>query len=146
MLNKRRRRFNMWEEDGSGKPGDADETREPGSHGAAGDSEAPMFPLPRHTGAARAARDLREDIFDGTLAPGAVIPTEKQLAARFRTNRNTMREALRTLQAQDLIAVRQGARGRVRDFRAHGELPLLPAFLEHARQPQELAELLGDLL
>src|SRR5437879_9982465 len=109
----------------------------PGAPGAAGEPEALPVVLPRHARAVRAVRALRTDIFDGTLAPGAMLPTEKQLAARFRTNRNTVREALRTLQAQDLIAVRQGARARVRDFRSHGERPLLPASLDHARQPQE---------
>src|SRR5262249_55982398 len=95
---------------------------------------------------ARVADGLRKDILDGTLPVGGNVPTEKQLAHRFGTNRNTVREALRALQAQDLIAVSQGQRATVRDFRRHGELSLLPSFLRYTRDPQTFAETVREML
>jgi GntR family transcriptional regulator len=62
----------------------------------------------------RIAADLRAAILDGHLAPGAVVPSENQLAARYTVNRTTVRHALELLRADGLIDTRQGARARVR--------------------------------
>jgi DNA-binding FadR family transcriptional regulator len=49
------------------------------------------------------AEQLREAIFDGRLAPGEPLATERELAESFGASRASIREALRALQAQGLI-------------------------------------------
>ena len=43
--------------------------------------------------------DLRQQILSGSLGPGERLPGERELAARYGTNRNTLREAVRRLEA-----------------------------------------------
>jgi GntR family transcriptional regulator, transcriptional repressor for pyruvate dehydrogenase complex len=50
------------------------------------------------------AQQLREAILDGTLAGGQELPSERELTERFGVARTTVREALRALQAQGLVA------------------------------------------
>lgn len=54
---------------------------------------------------------LRADIDAGIYAAGDKLPTEAELAARFRVNRHTVRQALASLERDGLIQVTQG-RGR----------------------------------
>jgi DNA-binding FadR family transcriptional regulator len=103
-------------------------------------------PTSRPTKSSRVYADLRDEILAGRLAAGALVPPETQLARRFRTNRNTVREALRALESQNLIAVRQGARAVVRDFRREGELPLLPEFLATTTEPATWNDVLQEML
>lgn len=58
----------------------------------------------------RIAADLRAAIADGTLPPGALLPSEHELGGRYGAARSTVRQALQTLGAEGLIAARQGAR------------------------------------
>ncbi len=88
---------------------------------------------------------LRAQILRGDLPAGTLLPPERELAIRLGTNRNTLREALRTLEAQGLVEARQGAGVRVLDFRERGELTLLADYLRVATVPQQLG-LLEDLL
>ncbi len=53
-------------------------------------------------------RALEDEIAAGTLAPGARLPTEAQMAARFTVNRHTVRRALEELQRGGLVRVEQG--------------------------------------
>lgn len=53
-------------------------------------------------------RALEDEIAGGTLAPGARLPTEAQMAARFAVNRHTVRRALEELQRNGLVRVEQG--------------------------------------
>jgi len=48
------------------------------------------------------ARQLRDAILDGALAPGEALPSERELCERFGVSRATVREALRALKAQGL--------------------------------------------
>ncbi len=91
------------------------------------------------------AEQLRLAILRGEVAVGERLPPERQLAPRFGTNRNTLREAIRSLEAQGLVTVRQGDGVRVADFRNKGELSLLPDMLRVATRP-ERNEMLRDLL
>src|SRR5438309_10570796 len=50
-------------------------------------------------------------IFGGTLGPGDQLPSEKELAVQFGLSRVTVRDALRVLESQGLIAIKVGARG-----------------------------------
>ena len=51
---------------------------------------------------------LRSEIEGGTHAPGAQLPTEAQLSARFGVNRHTVRRALEEMSRLGLVRVEQG--------------------------------------
>ncbi|WP_255448454.1 FadR/GntR family transcriptional regulator [Telmatospirillum sp. J64-1] len=53
---------------------------------------------------------IEKCISDGTLGPGAKLPTERELEKRFGVSRNTLRKSLRQLEEQGKI-VRQVGRG-----------------------------------
>jgi DNA-binding FadR family transcriptional regulator len=76
------------------------------------------------------ARQLRDAIVTGVLAPGDLLPTERELAERFDVSRTTVREALRALQTQDLIS--SSGRARLR-------------FTVNVTPSAALLESLGDL-
>ena len=50
------------------------------------------------------ADQLREAILSGTLQSGEALPSERELCEQFGVSRTTVREALRALQAQSLVA------------------------------------------
>ena len=51
---------------------------------------------------------IEQDITDGTLAPGARLPTEAALSAHFGVNRHTVRHALEELSRAGMVQVEQG--------------------------------------
>jgi GntR family phosphonate transport system transcriptional regulator len=51
---------------------------------------------------------LRSEIENGTRVPGAQLPTEAQLSARFGVNRHTVRRALEEMSRLGLVRVEQG--------------------------------------
>jgi GntR family transcriptional regulator len=55
------------------------------------------------------AQALKEDIVSGVYPVGSLLPTEDELCKRFSVSRHTVREALRLLRDDDLVASRQGA-------------------------------------
>jgi DNA-binding FadR family transcriptional regulator len=57
------------------------------------------------------AAQVRSMIADGRLKPGDRLPSERDLALRLQVSRNTLREALRTLEHAGLIEMRKGASG-----------------------------------
>lgn len=57
---------------------------------------------------ARVAEDLREDLAAGRYLPGARLPTETELSARFEVSRPTIRAALRRLEALGHVSTRHG--------------------------------------
>jgi GntR family transcriptional regulator, transcriptional repressor for pyruvate dehydrogenase complex len=91
------------------------------------------------------AEALRTKILRGELKAGELLPPERELALALGTNRNSLREALRSLEAQGLIQARQGQGVRVRDFKAIGEIGLLADYLRVA-DPVEQIRLVTDLL
>lgn len=54
------------------------------------------------------AEALRRDIGAGRFAPGARLPAETQLAARFGVNRHTARRGVEALAREGLVRVEQG--------------------------------------
>jgi len=88
---------------------------------------------------------LRGQILAGEYLPGDRLPPERDLAATLGTNRNTLREALRALEAQGLVRARQGDGVRILDFRKHGELNLIGPYVK-ATEGEERARVLADLL
>lgn len=96
--------------------------------------------------AATVFRDLLRQILSGELTQGERLPGERELAARYGTNRNTLREAVRRLEQSRLVSVRHGQGVTVCDFRKTGTMDLLPPFLETTSDMAEVAHLIEDLL
>lgn len=67
---------------------------------------------------------IKDAILAGELESGEMLPPETELARQFNVSRTTLREALRTLSSQHLIAKVPGARGgnfvRSVDYRSLG--------------------------
>src|SRR5688500_1958208 len=57
------------------------------------------------------ADQLRRRILGGELAEGERLPVEEELTAQFGVARTTLREALRVLESEGLIAIRRGRGG-----------------------------------
>jgi GntR family transcriptional repressor for pyruvate dehydrogenase complex len=55
--------------------------------------------------------EVRQRIVSGELAEGQRLPPEDELTAQFGVARTTLREALRVLESQGLIAIRRGRGG-----------------------------------
>ncbi len=79
---------------------------------------------------ARVADAIRRVIVGGQLQPGETLPPERALAERFRVTRNTVREALRTLEQLRLVSIRQGSGIRVRDYLTSAGLELVVDLLD----------------
>jgi GntR family transcriptional regulator len=56
----------------------------------------------------RIAEDLRQEIESGRLAPGSQLPTELELREQYAASRNTIRDAVKSLVALGLAAIRPG--------------------------------------
>jgi GntR family transcriptional regulator, transcriptional repressor for pyruvate dehydrogenase complex len=57
------------------------------------------------------AAQLRDLIVRGEIMPGQRLPVESELPALFGVSRSTIREALRVLSSQNLVATRRGVHG-----------------------------------
>jgi len=55
------------------------------------------------------ARELKAEIVSGVYPVGSLITTEDELCKRFSVSRHTVREAIRVLRDEGLVASRQGA-------------------------------------
>lgn len=55
------------------------------------------------------ATALTEDVTEGRYGPGAKLPTEAELAARFGVNRHTVRHAIKSMSDKGLVHTRRGA-------------------------------------
>ncbi len=64
--------------------------------------------------AQRIADAIRARVAAGSLRPGEPLPNESELVERFGASRPTVREALRILEAEGLVAVARGPRGGAR--------------------------------
>lgn len=77
----------------------------------AGNEAAPVGLRPRFSQPSIAeivAEELRERIISGALREGDMLPPQDELVREFQVSRPPMREALRILEAEGLIAVRRG--------------------------------------
>lgn len=89
---------------------------------------------------------LLEQILGGRYRAGDKLPTERELAATFDTNRNTLREALRNLQTLGVVSARQGDGLRVVDYETDGEINLLPHYLRHSQDSGGRLQAITDML
>lgn len=86
---------------------------------------------------------IRGQLEQGRLKPGDRLPPERELAETFRVSRNTVREAVRTLENNGLLELRKGATGGafVTD---HGGMAIVSAFGDlfalGVFRPEHLAE------
>lgn len=90
--------------------------------------------------------DLRHQILSGRLAPGERLPGERELAARYGTNRNTLREAVRRLEQARLVTVRHGQGVTVSDFRRTGTMDLLAPLFSASTDYMEMSQIIQDIL
>jgi GntR family transcriptional regulator len=94
----------------------------------------------------RITADLRKQIQDGDLGPGALLPSEQEVAQKYEVSRQTARTALQALEHEGLVEVRQ-RRGRIvrpqpqlirmgndRYSPKHRETGLSPFLVECAKQ------------
>ena len=91
-----------------------------------------LRPLPRHAAIAQA---LRDEIREGTLPPGAPLPSEAKLMSRFGVSRGTVRHALSALRAEGLIMV---SRGRVPVVRRGGLVQSFDTLVSFSRWAQQM--------
>ena len=56
-------------------------------------------------------KQVQGRIQDGSIKKGDRLPSERELAAQFEVSRNTVREAMRTLEISGYITLRRGAAG-----------------------------------
>jgi DNA-binding GntR family transcriptional regulator len=71
-----------------------------------------VIAMPEQPVTHRIAADLRQQIADGDLPPGALMPSETELATAYGVSRQTAVAALRTLEHEGLVMVRP-RRGRI---------------------------------
>ncbi len=82
--------------------------------------QIPVDSLPRPSLVSELEARLRADIAEGRLAPGALLPTERELSARHGVARATVKQALVRLEQVGLIETRHGVGSRVRDTETSG--------------------------
>ena len=80
-------------------------------------SPDPIAAPPSSDGAVRVShkivRQLQDTISSGELKTGALLPSERELAARFWVSRSSVREALSILETLGLLVIEPGRRARV---------------------------------
>ena len=59
----------------------------------------------------RIARDIASHIVDNKLAPGTMLPTERDMIESMGVGRTTLREALRLLETRGVLTIKSGPRG-----------------------------------
>ena len=99
-------------------------------------------------------RSLADDVFEqltteivsGRYAPGATIPSERDLSEVLAVNRHVVREAVKRLEQIGLVKVVQGGRTTVLDFRQSAGLDLLALVAERAESVDALMPLLAAAL
>lgn len=75
-------------------------------------------------------------LLSGRLAPGSVLPAERELAASLGVTRPTLREALKKLDRDGFVTVRHGLPTRVNDVWTEGGLNVLAALAEYGEVPR----------
>ena len=99
------------------------------------------------------ADKLRADIAEGRVAPGEQLPTQRELADEYGVATETVKRALRELQAEGVIVSRQGkgsyvssqAAGRATETNGAGDLEeLRKAVADLSRRLELVERRLGD--
>jgi GntR family transcriptional repressor for pyruvate dehydrogenase complex len=108
------------------------------------DTESPSFKALRAPRAfEEIAAQIRNELAEGRLTVGSRLPPERALAAQFGVSRNTLREAIRSLEHAGLIRLQKGATGGAFINLASGNTisnSLLDMFHMGAIKPEQLTE------
>jgi len=67
------------------------------------------------------ALQIRSQLASGALLPGDCLPSERELAEQFHLSRNTVREALRSLEMAGILEFRKGMYGGAFVREGHGD-------------------------
>lgn len=89
------------------------------------------------------AAQIRRQLTERRLRPGDRLPAERLLAAQFGVSRNTLREALRSLENSGLLRLRKGAAGGAFVSESNGDAVaagLHDMFRLGSIEPEELTE------
>ena len=86
------------------------------------------------------AEEVRSTIVRNRMSAGDKLPTESELMARFEVGRSTIREAMKQLQAENIVEIRHGKGSFVADNTGVGKDPLGLGFEEQSRVLRELME------
>lgn len=89
------------------------------------------------------AAQIREELAKGTLKVGNRLPSERALSEQFGVSRNTLREALRSLEHAGLVRLQKGASGGAFIIEGSGEAittGLLDLYHVGSIQPSHLTE------
>jgi GntR family transcriptional repressor for pyruvate dehydrogenase complex len=76
---------------------------------------------------------LKGKIINGELKPGSKLPSERVLSEESGVNRGAVREAIKRLQQAGLVAVHQGGKHEVLNYRQEAGLELLSSLLINSR-------------
>src|SRR5213083_1201569 len=90
------------------------------------------------------AEQLRDAILDGRFRAGTKLPPERELAAEFRVNRTSVREAIKVLEGLGLVTVRQGDGATVRPLEDASLELLGPMIFHGGRVELELVGQMGE--
>ena len=72
---------------------------------------------------------LRDRIVRGDMEVGDPLPAERILAEKLGVNRSAVREGLKRLEQAGLVAISQGGKTKVLNFKKTGGLELLAAMM-----------------
>jgi DNA-binding FadR family transcriptional regulator len=89
------------------------------------------------------AAQIRTELAEGRLKVGSRLPSERALSERFGVSRNTLREALRSLEHAGLVRLQKGAAGGAFITEANGDVittGLMDMFHVGAIQPAQLTQ------
>ena len=88
----------------------------------------------------RIADEIRGEIERSRMSPGEKLPTENTLTAKYGVSRSTIREAVKLLQAENVIEIRRGLGSFVATNTGIGADPLGLRFAEQDHLLEELME------
>ncbi len=86
------------------------------------------------------AEQIRDMILQREMTAGDQLPTESELMVRFDVGRSTIREAMKQLQAENIVVIRRGKGSFVADRTGLAKDPLGLEFEEQSRVLCELME------
>ena len=85
-------------------------------------------------------KKISDMIIAGNMSPGTKLPNETQLADIYSVSRSTIREALKSLKAQNIVIIRQGDGTYVSDNTGRMEDPLGLKYLQKESLIEDIFE------
>src|SRR5215217_6564866 len=91
------------------------------------------------------ADELLDRIIAGEFPPGSLVPGEHELSARHEVSRMTVREAMKTLQAQQILSVERGRGTFVNPLNRWASLEAVLRFASEGKNDESAAIQLIEL-